>query len=128
LTTALGNLRGHVQIAVDDAGAGYAGLQHILELRPDIVKLDIALVHGVDSDPVRRALIASMVAFGRETGSTLLAEGIETEAELAALRVLGVTLGQGFLLGRPAAIDAIAGQAGDSGHDRAVQPRPERAA
>jgi EAL domain-containing protein (putative c-di-GMP-specific phosphodiesterase class I) len=107
LTAALGGIRRHIRIAVDDAGAGYAGLKHILEIRPDIVKLDIALVRGVDGDPVRRALIAGMGAFARESGCVLLAEGIETPEELATLRALGVPLGQGYLLGRPAAIDDI---------------------
>jgi EAL domain-containing protein (putative c-di-GMP-specific phosphodiesterase class I) len=92
---------------VDDAGAGYAGLQHILEIHPDIVKLDIALVRDLDTDPVRRALISGMVSFAREAGCVLLAEGIETDSELASLRTLGVSLGQGYLLGRPARIEAI---------------------
>jgi EAL domain-containing protein (putative c-di-GMP-specific phosphodiesterase class I) len=107
LTAALDLLRSQVRIAVDDAGAGYAGLQHILEIRPDIVKLDIALVRGVDGDPVRRALVAGMVAFAREGGCSLLAEGIETDSELSTLQTLGVALGQGYLLGRPASIDAL---------------------
>jgi EAL domain-containing protein (putative c-di-GMP-specific phosphodiesterase class I) len=107
LTNALKGLRGHVRVAVDDAGAGYAGLKHILEIRPDIVKLDVALVRGVDADPVRRALIAGMVSFARDAGCVLLAEGIETDSELAALRALGVSLGQGYLLGRPMRIEDI---------------------
>jgi EAL domain-containing protein (putative c-di-GMP-specific phosphodiesterase class I) len=111
LAAALDLLRGQVRIAVDDAGAGYAGLEHILEIRPDIVKLDISLVRGVDADPVRRALVAGMVAFAREGGCSLLAEGIETEAELTTLRTLGVPLGQGYLLGRPVSIDVIAAAA-----------------
>jgi EAL domain-containing protein (putative c-di-GMP-specific phosphodiesterase class I) len=107
LSDALTGLRGHVRIAVDDAGAGYAGLQHILEIRPDIVKLDISLVRDLDTDPVRRALISGMVSFARDAGFVLLAEGIETESELVALRALGVSLGQGYLLGRPARIESI---------------------
>jgi EAL domain-containing protein (putative c-di-GMP-specific phosphodiesterase class I)/uncharacterized membrane protein len=102
-------LRCRARIAVDDAGSGYAGLQHMLEIGPDIVKLDIALVRSVDSDPGRQALIASMVGFARQTGAVLVAEGVETEAEAATLRTLGVTLGQGYLFGRPAPIcDAAA--------------------
>jgi EAL domain-containing protein (putative c-di-GMP-specific phosphodiesterase class I) len=107
LREALSSLRGHVRIAVDDAGAGYAGLQHILEIGPDIVKLDISLVRGVNADPARRALIASMVSFAAETHCTLLAEGIETDEERATLRALGVELGQGYLLGRPATLEQI---------------------
>jgi EAL domain-containing protein (putative c-di-GMP-specific phosphodiesterase class I) len=81
----------------------------MLEIGPDIVKLDIALVRSVDSDPGRQALIASMVGFARQTGAVLVAEGVETEAEAATLRTLGVTLGQGYLFGRPAPIcDAAA--------------------
>ena len=104
----LGEFGDRVRIAVDDAGAGFAGLQHILEIGPDLVKLDIALVRGVDGDPARRAMIGGMVAFARDTGSTLLAEGIEVEAEAETLRALGVTLGQGFLFGRPVRTEATA--------------------
>ncbi len=105
----LDQLRGHVRVAVDDAGAGYAGLHHILEIKPQIVKLDIALVRGVNADPARRALISSMVAFAAETNCSLVAEGVETEAELATLRVLGVDFGQGYLFGRPAPIEQVVG-------------------
>jgi EAL domain-containing protein (putative c-di-GMP-specific phosphodiesterase class I) len=101
LRTGLQALRGHARIAVDDAGSGYAGLQHMLEIGPDIVKLDIALVRSVDSDPGRQALIASMVGFANQTGAVLVAEGVETEAEAATLEILGITLGQGYLFGRP---------------------------
>lgn len=130
LTAALGGIRRHIRIAVDDAGAGYAGLKHILEIRPDIVKLDIALVRGVDGDPVRRALIAGMGAFARESGCGLLAEGIETPEELATLRALGVPLGQGFLLGRPAAIDDIvtANQLDGRAERRSARRRPKSGA
>lgn len=95
-----------IRLAVDDAGAGYAGLQHILELRADIVKLDLALVRGVEGDLARQALIAGMAHFATGTGSQLLAEGIESEAEARALVGLGVRLGQGYLFGRPAALPA----------------------
>ncbi len=101
LMAALRPLRSQARIAVDDAGAGYAGLRHILELRPDYVKLDRALVRSIDRDPARRALASSLASFARETGSTLIAEGIETREELSVLRELGVGLGQGYLLGRP---------------------------
>jgi EAL domain-containing protein (putative c-di-GMP-specific phosphodiesterase class I) len=107
LCAALDHLRGHIRVAVDDAGAGYAGLRHILEIRPQIVKLDIALVRGVNADPARRALISSMVAFAAETKCSLVAEGVETDAELATLRALGVTFGQGYLFGRPASIEHL---------------------
>ena len=89
-------------LAVDDAGAGFASLRHILEVKPAYVKLDIGLVEGVSSDLSRRALVAGMVHFARDAGFTLIAEGIETNEDLVVLRALGVGLGQGYLLGRPA--------------------------
>ena len=92
---------GSVRLSVDDAGAGYASLRHIAELRPDFVKLDIGLVRNIDADPARQALAAGLCHFAAETGTTLIAEGIETEVELDTVRRLGVHLGQGFLLGRP---------------------------
>ena len=91
-----------IRIVVDDAGAGYASLSHILQLRPSIIKLDIGLVRGVADDPVRRALARSLVGFADEIGAVLVAEGIETAAEHDALRRLGVHYGQGYLLGAPA--------------------------
>ena len=114
-----------VRLAVDDAGAGYAGLRQILELRADIVKLDLGLVRGVESDPARQALIAGMVHFAGRTRCTLLAEGIETEAEARTLLDLGVELGQGYLFGRPSRIakviqdrDRVPGIAGPSRRGR----------
>jgi EAL domain-containing protein (putative c-di-GMP-specific phosphodiesterase class I) len=92
-----------VRIAVDDAGAGYAGLQHILSLTPDILKLDLQLIRGIDTDIARRALARCLVDFAGEIGAAVLAEGVSCTAELEALRAVGVTLGQGFFLGRPAA-------------------------
>ena len=91
----------HVRLAVDDAGAGFASLRHILELRPDFVKLDIGLVRGVNADPARAAMVAGMCHFARVTGTRLIAEGVETQAEADSLRVLGVELAQGYLFGRP---------------------------
>jgi EAL domain-containing protein (putative c-di-GMP-specific phosphodiesterase class I) len=90
-----------MRLAVDDAGAGFASLQHILRLRPDVIKLDISLTRDIDTDPVRRSLATSLVRFGAEMGSTIVAEGIETAGELVALRDLGVPLGQGYHLRRP---------------------------
>ena len=108
LAEALTTLRHHARLAVDDAGAGYAGLRHILEVKPQFVKLDISLVRAVDKDPARRAMIGGMIAFAREAGCALIAEGIETPGELATLQDLGVGFGQGYLLGRPAPVEAIA--------------------
>lgn len=92
-----------VRIAVDDAGAGFASLRHIILLAPEIIKLDISLTRGIDHDRPRRALSFALVAFARETRSTIVAEGVETAAELQVLRDIGVTHGQGFLLARPTA-------------------------
>jgi EAL domain-containing protein (putative c-di-GMP-specific phosphodiesterase class I) len=99
--------RAGARVAVDDAGAGFAGLQQILELAPDIIKLDLTLTRGIDSDPVRRSLTKCLLAFAAEIGASIVAEGIETLEELATLRALGVTLGQGYLLGRPTSAKTI---------------------
>jgi EAL domain-containing protein (putative c-di-GMP-specific phosphodiesterase class I) len=88
-------------LAVDDAGAGYSSLQHILRLRPDIIKLDRSITSSIDTDPARRALATAMVIFAGETGATVVAEGIETDAELEAVRSTGITRGQGFGLAMP---------------------------
>ena len=89
-------------IAIDDAGSGYSGLQQLAELRPQLVKLDRALVTGVDDDPVRLALAEMVGAFAGRIDAWLLAEGVETPGELAAFARLGVPLVQGWLVGRPA--------------------------
>ena len=103
---AMAELGPTVELAVDDAGAGFAGLRHIFELRPAFVKLDRWLVSGIESDEARQAMIVGLRHFARSTRCRLLAEGIETERELAALRLLDIDLGQGYLLGRPAAVEA----------------------
>jgi EAL domain-containing protein (putative c-di-GMP-specific phosphodiesterase class I)/CheY-like chemotaxis protein len=102
LNAALRHLReAGVRIAVDDAGAGYASLRHILRLEPDMIKLDESLVRGVHRDRPRRALATALISFAAEIGATIVAEGIETAAELRALRQLGVGFGQGYHLARP---------------------------
>jgi EAL domain-containing protein (putative c-di-GMP-specific phosphodiesterase class I)/CheY-like chemotaxis protein len=100
---AVGRL-GDVSIAVDDAGAGFASLRHILELEPAFAKLDISLVRGIDEDPLRQALAAGLVYFAARGGCRLIAEGVEQEGEAATLREIGVELGQGYLFGRPEAL------------------------
>lgn len=90
-----------MKIIVDDAGAGFASLSHILQLRPDVIKLDIALTRGVDADPVRMALTRSLVGFAHDIDAMLIAEGVETRTEHEKLRELGVRLGQGFYMARP---------------------------
>lgn len=91
-----------VRVAVDDAGAGFASLRHTVALAPDVIKLDLGLVRGVDADPARQALVAAFSRYAEELGTSLVAEGVETAAELAALLGLGVRYGQGYHLGRPA--------------------------
>ena len=91
-----------VRVAVDDAGSGFASLRHILNIEPDIIKLDLDLTRGVDTDPARRALAGSLVGFGREIDAVIVAEGIETAAELDTLVSLGIRYGQGFHIARPA--------------------------
>ena len=90
-----------LRLAVDDAGAGFSSLRHVLELSPDVIKLDLSLVHGLAADPSRRALVASLVVFATEAGAQVVAEGVETAAEAQQLAAAGVVLGQGYHLGRP---------------------------
>lgn len=85
---AIAGLGRSVRLAVDDAGAGFATLRHILELEPAFVKLDVSLIRGIDADPAKRALVAGMRHFARTTRRRLIAEGIETDAEADALRRL----------------------------------------
>ncbi len=91
-----------VRVAIDDLGAGYAGLTSFTALEPDIVKLDMALVRGLDREPINRKLVGSLCGVCRELGILTVAEGIETEAEAGAARELGCDLLQGYLIGRPA--------------------------
>lgn len=86
-----------LRLAVDDAGAGFASLRHVVLLAPDIIKLDISLVRGIDVDPTRQALATALTGFAHQTGAQVIAEGVETEAEREVLRAAGVTLMQGWL-------------------------------
>jgi EAL domain-containing protein (putative c-di-GMP-specific phosphodiesterase class I) len=95
-----------VRIAIDDAGAGFASLRHILRLAPEVIKLDISLIQHIDADPVRRALARSLMAFAEEIGAAVVAEGIETPEQLATLRALGASHGQGYVLSCPTEIAA----------------------
>lgn len=91
------------RVAMDDAGSGLASLRHLLLLHPDIIKIDTSLTRGIHHGKARRALSSALVAFAREIGSVVVAEGIETDAELEAVRDCGVTHGQGFRLAIPMA-------------------------
>jgi PAS domain S-box-containing protein len=93
-----------IRLAVDDAGSGYASLRHILTLAPDVIKIDRALVTDLNNDRARRALVSAVVTFAKEMGVTsVIGEGVETQAELDALLALGVDAAQGYFLGRPTA-------------------------
>lgn len=102
IRSAVGALRENgFRVAVDDVGAGYASLRHLLNLRPDALKIDISLCRAIDSDRARQVLAGALAELGRELGATVVAEGIETYAELSAVRDLGADSAQGFFLGRP---------------------------
>lgn len=103
LELAVGPLRAAgMRLAVDDVGAGFSSLRHILMTRPDIVKFDRALIDGIDADPMKAALVESLVQFSAAAGAHTVAEGIETPGEASRLVDLGVSSGQGWLYGRPA--------------------------
>lgn len=97
-----------MQVAVDDAGAGYASFRHILNLEPDRIKLDMSLTRNIDTDKSRRALTAAFAKFASETDICLVAEGVETPSEVATLSDLGVFKLQGYYIGRPLKLDAAA--------------------
>ncbi len=104
ITAALDELRSRgARLAVDDTGAGYAGLTHVMRLRPDIIKLDRALTTGVDSDQAKAPLISSFVRYARDIDATVCAEGVETLQELECLADLDVAYGQGYRIARPSA-------------------------
>jgi EAL domain-containing protein (putative c-di-GMP-specific phosphodiesterase class I)/CheY-like chemotaxis protein len=102
LNEALAPLRAQgAKVAVDDTGAGFASLRHILDLAPDIIKIDIGITRGVDTDPSRAAIAAMLIGFGERTGIRVVAEGVETAGERDAMLALGAVYGQGYLFGRP---------------------------
>jgi EAL domain-containing protein (putative c-di-GMP-specific phosphodiesterase class I) len=102
LAGAVAELRTHgTRLAVDDVGAGYSSLRHIVSLHPEILKLDSSLTTGIDADPVRQALASSLLGFASALDAIVVAEGVETGAELAELKAIGLEYGQGYHLGRP---------------------------
>ena len=105
-TAALGS---DMRLAVDDAGVGIANFGHIIDLRPDFVKLDISLVRRVNADLGRQALVVAMRHFARTAGCRLVAEGVETAEEARTLKQLGVEFGQGYWFGRPEPVGAMGG-------------------
>lgn len=90
-----------VRLAIDDVGAGYASMQQIVTLRPDVIKIDRSLIDGLARDPARRSMVGAVVAFGVQRGALIVAEGVETADELEALSRLGVDHAQGFYIARP---------------------------
>jgi EAL domain-containing protein (putative c-di-GMP-specific phosphodiesterase class I) len=88
-------------IAVDDLGAGYSSLSVLAELQPRHIKVDMSIVRGIDSEPRKQRLVALLCRFADATGANLIAEGVETQEEAAALRICGAHMLQGYLFGRP---------------------------
>jgi PAS domain S-box-containing protein len=109
-----------LRLAVDDAGAGVANFNHLVELRPQFVKVDIGLVRGVNADLARQALIVALLHFAKATDCHVVAEGIETKAERAVLEKLEVPFGQGYLFGRPAVASTWATAAAPSTRRRSA--------
>ncbi|GAB3195987.1 hypothetical protein GCM10027261_17620 [Geodermatophilus arenarius] len=108
LTTALVPFRAAgMRLAIDDVGAGFSSLRHIVVTDPDVIKMDRSIVSGLDTDPVLSKLVESLVTFGHGCGVTVVAEGIETAEEAVRLRDLGVDLGQGWYYGRPGPPEAL---------------------
>jgi EAL domain-containing protein (putative c-di-GMP-specific phosphodiesterase class I) len=102
LQRALAAVRGYgARLAADDLGSGYAGFRHLVTLGPDIIKLDMSLVRGIHRNSGQRALASALVAFAKDVGARVIAEGVEEQDELDMLRALGVPWAQGFHLGRP---------------------------
>ena len=108
LTATLGPLRAAgLRLAIDDVGAGFSSLRHIVVTSPDVIKIDRSIVAGLDVDPVLTKLVQSLVAFGHGCDVRVVAEGIETADEAAVLRALGVDYGQGWFYGRPGPPEAL---------------------
>jgi EAL domain-containing protein (putative c-di-GMP-specific phosphodiesterase class I) len=108
LLRALGPLRARgVRLAIDDAGAGYASMRHILNLKAEVIKLDMSLTRHIDTDSSRRALAKGLIAFAHEIGALITAEGVETETELATLRAIGADKVQGYFLSKPIGLEEV---------------------
>lgn len=109
-----------LRLAIDDVGAGFSSLRHIVLTAPDVIKLDRSIVHGVAGDPVLSTLVRSLVEFGHGCGARIVAEGVETSSDAAALGELGVDLGQGWYFGRPGTPDDLRSRAASVPAERAT--------
>lgn len=108
LTTTLAPFRAEgLRLAIDDVGAGFSSLRHIVVTAPDVIKIDRSIVSGLDTDPVLTKLVQSLVEFGHGCRVHVVAEGVETAGEAIALRALGVDHGQGWHFGRPGPPEAL---------------------
>ena len=96
-----------LRLAIDDVGAGFSSLRHIVVTSPDVIKIDRSIVTGLNSDPVLSKLVQSLVEFGHGCRVRVVAEGVETDGEAATLRTLGVDYGQGWHYGRPGPPEAL---------------------
>ncbi|WP_368411115.1 EAL domain-containing protein [Pseudofrankia inefficax] len=122
-------LRGHgTHIAVDDVGSCYSGLEQLLHLRPEVIKMDRFITQDIHLDPARRAVAAGLTKVAAEIGGRVVAEGIETSEEFDAVVEAGIHYGQGHLLGQPVAEirDACSSRPVPAGHGRAQEPQPPR--
>ena len=109
LSAALAPLRtAGLRLAIDDVGAGFSSLRHIVATTPDVIKLDRSIASGVATDRVLSTLVGSLVTFAHGSGARVVAEGVETADDAAALRALGVDHGQGWHFGRPGPPEALA--------------------
>ena len=95
------------QFALDDTGAGYAGLETLIEISPDYIKVDRAFVSGIDTDPVRRTMLSALQTVADKINGQLIAEGLDTLEELETLSELGIPFGQGWLFGKPTPLRAV---------------------
>ena len=119
LKRAIDQLRSRgVRLAIDDLGTGFASFMHIVKLLPEFMKLDISLTREIESDPVKQALTAALVGFAAQIGAHLIAEGVETAAELKALVGLGVEYAQGYYLGAPTPLPLRGSQSAASAPSR----------
>jgi EAL domain-containing protein (putative c-di-GMP-specific phosphodiesterase class I) len=106
---------GGMRLAIDDVGAGFSSLRHIVLCAPDVIKIDRSIVDGLSTDPVLSTLVRALVAFAHDNGTRVVAEGVETEADVVRLRELEVDLAQGWFFGRPGPPEAL---------EAAVTPAP----